>query len=784
MSRATLTPASRVAISACIGEVDFREARVSALGIIGADAIREAFDGELSQLRDLLQGAVRKRLNLTGDEDWYPYIHALFDDFVVIEAKDGKLMKYSYTVDGTDITLGEPVEVVKTFEPADGDASSVTEAVDPDSVFIEAAEGSWRIRVIQSGLSGNRNYYSDDVLREAAPMFDGVRVFVKSDDEHLAGKGKDFRNLIGNLSDISFVEGKTPDTGEVQGTLTLIEPEGDLAVKLREAWKRGLSGLFGFSIDAKAKATQTRHQGVTVREAKKFTQILSVDLIVEPGAGGGVIDLIEAQQENKVMDRDQIIALLEARGLLKGKNVDEMSDDQLTEIFTEAFESGVAATGDDANAETGNNDAQMREAVRIVEARAEMRDRVNRSNLPQAAKDRVIAKFKDEEKFTEAEVDDAITSESEYLAAFTESGTVQGLGEGGRIQIGETRFEKTEQMLEAFFDPENKDHRHASSFKECYIAMTGDSRVTGMVRDADTARMTEALDASSFSDVLGNSITRRMLADYNSPSQYDIWRIAANVVSINDFRTQERTRFGGYGDVPVVAESGDYTALTSPTDEKASYAAAKRGGTEKVTLEMIKNDDVGAIRRIPMKMSRASKRTLSKFVLDFFRTNPAIYDGVTLFHASHGNLGTAALDAASVAAGRLAMKAQQELDSDEPLGIGPKTLWVPDGLEETAVDLFRRNTENDKNFVQSLSLDVVPVWYWTDPNDWVMTADKNDVPTLELGFMDGQEEPELFVQDSPSVGSMFTNDETTYKLRHIYGGAPTDFRGAYKAVVA
>jgi hypothetical protein len=39
-------------------------------------------------------------------------------------------------------------------------------------------------------------------------------------------------------------------------------------------------------------------------------------------------------------------------------------------------------------------------------------------------------------------------------------------------------------------------------------------------------------------------------------------------------------RFGGYGNLPTVGQGAPYTALTSPTDEEATYAPAKRGGTE------------------------------------------------------------------------------------------------------------------------------------------------------------------------------------------------------------
>jgi len=160
-------------------------------------------------------------------------------------------------------------------------------------------------------------------------------------------------------------------------------------------------------------------------------------------------------------------------------------------------------------------------------------------------------------------------------------------------------------MLDAFFDPAN---REVTSFRESYIQITGDRRVTGNLREADQALLREALDSGSFAAVLGDAIHRRMLAEYNTEDQYSIWRRIANVVPVHDFRTNQRTRFGGYGDLLTVAESGDYTALTSPTDKEATYAIAKRGGTETVTLEMTRNDDVGAIQRIPVKLARAIAR--------------------------------------------------------------------------------------------------------------------------------------------------------------------------------
>jgi hypothetical protein len=187
---------------------------------------------------------------------------------------------------------------------------------------------------------------------------------------------------------------------------------------------------------------------------------------------------------------------------------------------------------------------------------------------------------------------------------------------------------------------------------------------------------------------------------------------------------------------------------------------------------------------IPVKMGRAAARTLAKFVFDFLRANGAIYDGKALFHADHGNLFTGALDATTFAAHRLAMMKQAEADSADRLGIGPSFLIVPVDQQEAASNLFNRTTNNDKTFIQSLTPTIIPVWYWTDANDWCTAANPLDIPGLEIGFLDGQQEPDMFVQDMPAVGSLFSNDQLTYKIRHIYGGAVTDFRGFTKAVVA
>lgn len=756
--------------------------KIPAEGIVGARLI-EAAATEVRQVATLVTARLREQ---SSD---YVELEAIYPDRVIVNQR-GRMMAYPYTLNADNtVTLGEPREQVMQHVDA---TARMTEARG-DAAFLEAvgepAGGVWLIRVIRAGESGNRNYYPDAVLRDAVRLVEGARVFEKSDAEHIAAgsqavaPGKSFRNLVGKLMHARFVEGVGTDTGEIHAELHLIQPDGDVAVRVREAHARGMSDLFGFSIDADAKAKVITRGGRKLRQATEITKVHSVDLIVEPGAGGALLRIVEAQATPSQEDEDMALRqrMIEA---IKAHNprFDDANatDEQIEAAFVEAKAAKPAIAPAIAA------DPALMDQVRLVEARITARDLIGAAKLPQPAKDKLLARFAEAQApFTAADVSKAIEDERAYLARFTESGKpVIHFDEAPRV---EDRSVKIGEMLDKFFA---RDGVH--SFKECYVEITGDRHITGALRDCDVSRMreslgdrfVEALSSSSWANVLGDSVTRRMLADYASLTDLQAWRRIADVVPVTDFRTQERNRIGGYGNLPGVNQAAGYTALTSPSDEKATYALTKRGGTESITLEMIANDDVGAIRRIPTELALAAANTLYEFVLDFIRTNGLIYDGVALAAAGHNNLGAAALDATSFAAARLAMLKQTRAGSLKRLNLTPRTILVPPELQSTAYDLFIRNQNNDKTFIQTVNPEVIAVPYWTDANDWAAVADPRQIPTIEVGFLNGREEPELFVQDMPNVGSLFSNDQVTYKIRHIYSGAVMDFRGFYKAVVA
>lgn len=767
----TISEANEVLLGAAV------EVMLETKPVAAAAPMREAAATEIGQRVELIRSAMREKIRATNPER-YVGINAIYPDRAVVEL-DGRMYAYAYTL-GEDnvVVVGERTEVVTEHRPVN---APMREAAG-DDWFIEAkkADGDkpprYLVRLIRSGLSLNKVDYPAKVLREAAPLFEGARVFTKADLEHLKGGGKEFKKLLGKLSDSRFVE-TAKGHGEIHAVMDVLESH-PASAQLREMVDRGMTDLFGLSIDASGPSVPKG----TFREATKITKVDSVDLIISPGAGGQVIRFVEAHQEPNHMLRQQMLDQIRLRDASRADALSSATDAEVLTAYREACQTVVTDTQP-----PGLTADDLKAHQRFIEARADARVRVAGSKLPQAAQDRLLTRFAEAtsaEDLTTEKVDKAITDENAYINSFRESAPISGLGNFADVQ-GETMQEKTNRMLDDIFI-----HRKGLSFREAYVAITGDRNVSGQFDQCDSSLLAaasgtfrEAVSAATFVNILGNAITRAMLPVYQLNPLYQDWRDLVDIVPVRDFRTQERGRMGGYGNLSVVAENGPYPAMNSPTDEKSTYAVSKRGGIETLSREAIINDDVGLIQRIPQALGMSASRTLYEFVYSFIDANPLIYDGLALFVGGHNNTGVAVLDANSFAASRLRMAKQTELSSAKRLGYLVQHLYIPVDLQETAFNLFVRGTNNDETFTQNIKPKVHTVAHWTDANNWYATADKSQVQLIELGFLGGNEEPEIFVQDNPTQGSLFSNDQVKYKIRHEYGAAVKDYRGFDGSIV-
>jgi hypothetical protein len=647
----------------------------------------------------------------------------------------------------------------------------------------------WEVVIIEAGKSGNGFYYPHQVLKQALPLFDGVRALARSDEQHIKDINKNVKNIVGWFSEPHLVD------NTVRARFHVSEAADWLRVLMLDAWRRGKRDIVGFSIVAQGISRIVRQAQGLIKWVDRIQRVDSVDVVVNPAAGGRIASLVAGNGSNTKEEEIMVEKMLEfieqktpdLYGRLDLQNIDQQ---QVLKLYTEA----VSRQGSSAPAGLETRLVQLEDELKATRQQLKLAETLNESGLPPLAKQKISRRFSSE-VFSVSQLREAIQEERDFMARLSESHKVRGAG-ATKFEVGLGERERTLRALDGFFA--NRDIDGVSrfrSFREAYVSITGDNGLSGQLRDArNLTKFAESLTSSSWAEILGESITRRMLAEYNAPGLGDWRKIVSDITSVRDFRTNRRMRIGGYGTLPAVTEAASYQNLTSPGDEEATFTIGKKGGLEDLTLEMIANDDVGAIRRIPQKLGRSAARTLYKTIFDIIvDNNVTSYDAVALFDALHGNLDTQALSANSLLSAKIAITEQAAYgDSADILGLTARWLLVPLELEDIAYRLTSSGTVvgatnsagTEPNIHSSYGLGVIVVPYWTDANDWALVCDPADCPTIEVGFFNGNEEPELFVQDQPTAGSMFTQDKITYKIRHIYGICVLDHRGMYKSVVA
>lgn len=497
----------------------------------------------------------------------------------------------------------------------------------------------------------------------------------------------------------------------------------------------------------------------------------------------------------------------------------------------------IPAPVSDPSAAIAANMAKLQEefAQRVSMMRVD--DALKTSNLPRLTQERIRSRFTGRAVEVE-DIDREIKAERDYLAKVTESnGDPKGYGQT-KAEVTTAPRDKVQAALDAMFgikeepfmraieanSPFSPDaiqrvresftpHRDAAKdpglkfkgIRDFYTHMTGDVDITGKT---PSGRISEAVLSTTWGDVLGNTLYRTLLATY-AEQQYGE-RTIARYGRAADFRTKETVILGYFADLANVAENGAYVPIADPGDDKVTYAVAKRGNLFEVTMETIKNDDMRVVAESVRRLGRAARRTLASYVWTMWNGAGVVYDVDTLtwFHATHGNTGTVALTADLAGATEVYAKIVQlaQMTESPPsgstakLGFPPtESLWldVPLGLASVARRLvvapeFGAGNTNmifgmfgtpNRDPEGSIRVNANPLF--ADTNDWGIHVNPNTGgrESIWIDFLDGNEEPELFLADTPTQGTLFTHDRIQYKIRHIYGGDLVDFRGAAKNIV-
>lgn len=678
------------------------------------------------------------------------------------------------------------------------EAPEVTESVEPHGVpIIEAVAGTkgrqWDVVLITAGRSLNNRTYPAELLRRAAPLFEGAFAYADHPDPAVAHRDRSIRDKVGRFSNVRFdtwtQDGKV--TEGLRARLTVVASW--LRDLLLEAADAGEPEFVGFSINAKGRVGA---RGIV----ESIDAVDSVDVVSTPAAGGRVERLVASVERSSHMDETavDVAAIVEEKVKAAVEAITETlapKVDEVAEIKKELAKSNARAALAESLAEAKLNDvskgALRKRYTSLIEA-----------GLPFDAEDLATA----------------ITEAADYEAALAAQFAKAPVFSTTRVEAGQSAIDAKRKRLDLMFEGTGwpKDGvKPYQSLREAYHDWTGSNpfevngqeffgAFTGRYDSAkDHVRVQESLTTTTWAEVYADALYNRMITDYNLSPLHDQWRTVVaprNILSVPDFRTQHFTLLGGYGDLTSVAEQATYPTATTPGDDDVTWAVAKYGLIEDVTMESIVNDKIGAIAKIPRRMAEAASRTLYKFVLNMVTTdNPTLeIDSTTLYHANHNNTGTAALTLANLAVVRAGMIEQTAYgNTAEILGFNnaPKILIVPAELEMLAKRIVNPSgTYNmsptadtdgsvDPQAFAGMNMQVLVHPYMTDANNWFAVADPNLMDGVMLGFF-GSQTPELFIQDNPTVGGVFSADKIQYKVRHIYGGEVADFRPFFRQVVA
>ncbi len=702
----------------------------------------------------------------------------------------------------------------------------------PNNIEDEEFTGSeWRVRIIDSGVSLNNHDYPIEVLHEAKELFEGVPVHAAVGPDHSEFE-RGVKSLAGFIKDVEAVpEG-------LDGTLHI----SDIGLKgtLLDLHNEGrLDSLMGLSVVVDGMWIRDG----TTDIAEELTEAQSVDLVRSAAAGGKFLEVTESEtsemsekgtgEEQMTLEmtkeelkdivaeasKSAVTSFIEAKEKSEAEEKDSKEEE---EDKTEGENESPQATSESVEKKTEESNSSPTSTPDPVSAEMStflLNAALTEAKLPESAELRIREAFENK-PFASKKVRKAIESEKDYLASHQET-VVENLTKERRLIVTVDAGDKMLGRIDAMFTPEGKmmvgetEVKAFGGFKEAYATwyglnpyevdqyevvqafMGGLSRYDAANRKGREKLYTEApLQQSDLGEVTADRMHKAMIFNYHDFPQYQDWRKVSRILSVADYQAHRQIKFGGYANLAVVAERGVYNDLTHPGDEETTVTMQKRGGiASQITRELIINDNVGAIAEIPRELALAAARTLYQAVFDIFSTNDTYgIDSTGLFHSDHSNTGTTALSISGIDVAQLAMRSQtRALSSSDILGASnlPKILMVPNelqGLAERIVNpssgYYGRATADtetmDDPYRFKGQLETIVVDYWTDATEYFLAASPQMVAGIGVAFLNGNQEPELFVQSDERVGEVFTQDVQNIKIRHEWREVIMDYRPFYR----
>lgn len=288
--------------------------------------------------------------------------------------------------------------------------------------------------------------------------------------------------------------------------------------------------------------------------------------------------------------------------------------------------------------------------------------------------------------------------------------------------------------------------------QEC---MRLEGKYAGRTFDNDSIRA--AFSTVSLPGILSNVANKAMLKSFDA--QPVIATKLCTEGDLNDFKETERLRLTDVGDLKPVAPNGEIKD-GGLTEEAAVNQLETYGKKFCLTRQMIINDDLGALMKVPVAMGNRAARLVDQLFFSRLLANPTQADGNALFSAAHKNIATGATSALGIEALETAI--QLFLDQTDaggaPIGVEPRYLLVPTALKFKAEALTRGDTiiatgstasvRTSLNVLADEGLQVISSPYLgnvaytgASSTGWYLFGNPAQVDTFEIGYLRGKRTP-------------------------------------------
>ena len=272
-------------------------------------------------------------------------------------------------------------------------------------------EGKYRIRIIVPG-QGSSGIYTAENLAESAPLFKaGTEMFIDhpTETEEWERPERSIRDYAG-----VFLEDAT--VGEDGALYTVCKVFSGVNDLIKDKWEH-----IGVSINAWCNEPIAETGVVPV-----FAGVRSVDFVTAPGAGGGIVDLLESKRNNN---------------LTKEEGMDKEIESAFSELRTE-FASLIEALGSKLDsvvasiteAKTEEVEEKVEESAPVdVDSMIDAGEKIAESGLPEAAIARVREAIKNG-----VDVDSALEAERTYLKEAAASTATPVVDESMQVSLKES----------------------------------------------------------------------------------------------------------------------------------------------------------------------------------------------------------------------------------------------------------------------------------------------------------------------------------------------------------